>query len=137
MPMNVTPGTGTTTQPIDSGIIPTNPTVLPDSALVKPGYNADGAPLGDAEVWNLFVGKGRSQRPVVTAALQGKKAIDSAEAKALLELAQKDPKEFARKSSRFDCSPILRTARRSSSSSRSCSRASALRVSTSARSTAI
>lgn len=97
MPTNVTAGNNTaiTSRAGEGGLntnaLPTTPAVVAKT----PGFDPAGAPLGDADVWNLFIGSGSSRRAVNTAAMATKQSIDGIEAKKLLALAQKDPKEFA------------------------------------------
>lgn len=90
MPTNVTAGNSSPV--ITNTALPTTPAVQPQKT---PGFDPAGAPLGDADVWNLFIGSGSSRRAVNTAAMATKQSIDGIEAKKLLALAQKDPKEFA------------------------------------------
>ncbi|MBI2376923.1 MAG: hypothetical protein HYV07_23185 [Deltaproteobacteria bacterium] len=62
----------------------------------KPGFDAEGVALPDAEVWGAVVGK--EKRALNTAEVHGKgQAIDNAEQKALAQLFVKSPREFLSK----------------------------------------
>ncbi len=76
-----------------SSASPFIPTPSTDAPAIKavPGFDKAGAPLADADVWGLSIGKTRT---VNTAAGLGPSHIDGAERSALLSLAKEKPQEF-------------------------------------------
>lgn len=59
-----------------------------------PGFDAQGVALGDADVWDLHVGRGNTRRPVDTSRAGGDWTIDGHEGRKLVDLAKKNPQEF-------------------------------------------